>query len=301
MKKHTTSTIQFAPALLTAVALIACSSVAFSQSAAQPKLAPPPAPTKGTLDTSGTLPSAEEIFSKAIAASGGADLIRMQTSRTQTGTVEMAAQSLKGTIITKSVDPNMLFIETEIPGFGKIRQGVNGTTGWSIDPMRGASIMSPEELTRVLRESSIEAELNPAMGCDTPTVEGKITFAGNPCYQVKLKCGEDASTRFYNIDSGLLVGSSAKVSTQMGELDVTTTYKDFDEFSGRKIAKVQENSLMGQTQKLTITQVEFTPIDPSVFALPPEIQALVNAAKNPAPATPTTPSTPTTPAKPAKK
>lgn len=301
MKKHTTSTIQFAPALLTAAALIACSSVAFSQSVAKQTPAPAPAPTKGTLDTSGKLPSAEEIFAKAIAASGGADLIRMQTSRTQTGTIEMAAQSLKGTIITKSVDPNMLLIETEIPGFGKILQGVNGTTGWSIDPMRGPSIMSPEELTRVLRDSSITAELNPAMGCDAPTVEGEITFAGNPCYQVKLKCGGDASTRFYNIDSGLLVGSSAKVSTQMGELDVTTTYKDFDEFSGRKIAKVQENSLMGQTQKLTLTQVEFAPIDPSVFALPPQIQALVDAAKNSVPATPTTPSTPTTPEKPAKK
>lgn len=316
MKKHAISPIQFAPALLTAVALIACSTVALGQSASenQKKVqtgksapAPAPAPSKGTLDTSGTLPSAEEIFAKAIAASGGADLIRMQTSRTQTGAIEMPAQSLKGTIVTKSVDPNMLLIETEIPGFGKIRQGVNGTTGWTIDPMRGASIMSPEEISRVLRESSIAAELNPAMGCDAPTVEGKITFAGAPCYQVKLKCGKDESTRFYNIESGHMIGSSGKVNTQMGEIEVTTTYKNFEAFSGRTIAKVQDNSMMGQTQVLTINAVEFTPIDPAVFALPPEIQALVNAAKNPAPATPTSPATPTAPtaptnpAKPAKK
>ena len=196
MKQNETFSIQFVPALLSAVALIACSSAALGQSANQNqktapslKLPAAPAPSKGTLDASGTMPSAEEIFAKAVAASGGADLIRMQTARTQTGTIEMPAQSLKGTIVTKSVDPSMLLIETEIPGFGKIRQGANGTTGWSIDPMRGASIMSPEELKRVLRESSIAAELNPAMGCDTPIVEGKITFAGTPCYQVKLKCG----------------------------------------------------------------------------------------------------------------
>ena len=311
MKQNETFSIQFVPALLSAVALIACSSAALGQSANQNqktapslKLPAAPAPSKGTLDASGTMPSAEEIFAKAVAASGGADLIRMQTARTQTGTIEMPAQSLKGTIVTKSVDPSMLLIETEIPGFGKIRQGVNGATGWSIDPMRGASIMSPEELKRVLRESSIAAELNPAMGCDTPIVEGKITFAGAPCYQVKLKCGADESTRFYSIESGHMVGSSAKVNTQMGEIEVTTTYKNFEAFSGRTIAKVQDNSMMGQTQILNISAVEFSPIDPAVFALPPEIQALVNAAKNPAPATPTSPATPTaptTPAKPAKK
>ena len=299
MKHNETFSIQFVPALLSAVALIACSSAALGQSANQNqktapslKLPAAPAPSKGTLDASGTMPSAEEIFAKAVAASGGADLIRMQTARTQTGTIEMPAQSLKGTIVTKSVDPSMLLIETEIPGFGKIRQGANGTTGWSIDPMRGASIMSPEELKRVLRDSSIAAELNPAMGCDTPIVEGHITFAGTPCYQVKLKCGSDESTRFYSIESGHLVGSSAKVNSQMGEIEVTTSYKNFEAFSGRTLAKVQDNSMMGQTQILNINAVDFSPIDPAVFALPPEIQALVNAAKNPAPATPTAPPKP---------
>ena len=299
MKQNETFSIQFVPALLSAVALIACSSAALGQSANQNqktapslKLPAAPAPSKGTLDASGTMPSAEDIFAKAVAASGGADLIRMQTARTQTGTIEMPAQSLKGTIVTKSVDPSMLLIETEIPGFGKIRQGANGTTGWSIDPMRGASIMSPEELKRVLRDSSIAAELNPAMGCDTPIVEGKITFAGTPCYQVKLKCGSDESTRFYSIESGHLVGSSAKVNSQMGEIEVTTSYKNFEAFSGRTLAKVQDNSMMGQTQILNINAVDFSPIDPAVFALPPEIQALVNAAKNPAPATPTAPPKP---------
>ena len=91
---HATSPIQFAPALLTAVALIACSSAALGQSANQNqktapslKLPAAPAPSKGTLDASGTLPNAEEIFAKANAASGGVDLIRMQTARTQTGKI----------------------------------------------------------------------------------------------------------------------------------------------------------------------------------------------------------------------
>ena len=78
----------------------------------------------------------------------------------------------------------------------------------------------------------------------------------------------------------------------MGEIEVTTSYKNFEAFSGRTLAKVQDNSMMGQTQILNINAVDFSPIDPAVFALPPEIQALVNAAKNPAPATPPAPPKP---------
>ena len=87
----------------------------------------------------------------------------------------------------------------------------------------------------------------------------------------------------------------------MGEFEVTTINKNFEAFSGRMIAKVQDNSMMGQVQTLTISAVDFGPIDPAAFALPPEIQALVKAAKNPSPAPTTPPHAPVAPTTPAKK
>ncbi len=267
--------------------LAVCAPLASAQTA-QPVAAPTPpaAPTPAE-----PCPPASEIFAKAVAAAGGADLIRSQSSRTQVGTIEMAAQSLKGTITTKAVSPSLLLVETEIPGFGKIRQGINATVGWSIDPMRGPSLMDAEELARVSRESSIDAELNPALGCDAVEVLGRSTFRGSPCYKVQLTRAGGKSIRFYEIATGHLVGSVETVKSSMGEFEVTTSFSDFVTFSGRTIARVQENTMMGQTQKLTMSSVEFVTIDPAVFALPAEIQALVTATK---------PSTPTPPAAPAK-
>ncbi len=303
---HNQSTRQYRT--ITSIAAVACmavASTAFGQSAAPTAKSAASAPAPTPVSTPAVaLPTAQEIFAKAVTAAGGADLIRMQTSRTQTGTIEMKAQSLKGTVVVRSVAPDMLLIETDIPGFGKILQGVNGTVGWSIDPMRGASIMDKDELARVLRESSIEAELNPQTGCDAAQVLEQTNFAGSPCYKVNLKCAGDDSNRYYSVDSGHLVGTTALVKSQMGEIEVTTTYSDFAAFSGRTLAKVQNNAMMGQTQTMTISAIAFDPIDAAVFALPKEIQGLISATNKPAsttPAVPTTPTTPPAPAKPTKK
>ncbi|MSR70201.1 MAG: hypothetical protein EXS17_07640 [Phycisphaerales bacterium] len=280
---------------LAATALIASAQTA--KPALAPTLVPAASPVAAPTDQ---LPSASDIFAKAVTAAGGADLIHMQPSRTQVGTIEMKAQSLKGTITTKSVSPNLLLIETDLPGFGKIRQGINGSVGWSIDPMRGPSLMDAEELGRVQRESSIESELNPALGCDAVEVVGLSDFRGAPCYKVLLKRGEGRSTRFYEIATGHLVGSVESVKSSMGEFEVTTSFSAFTLCSGRTIAKVQENTMMGQTQQLTMDSIEFAPIDPTVFVLPPEIQALAKAAQTPAPVPASAPSkSPATP--PAKK
>lgn len=277
-------------------ALLSLAATAFFAQAqsAKPTVAPAAAPTSAPAPASNAepIPSASDIFARAIAAAGGADLIRMQGSRTQVGTIEMKAQSLKGTITTKTVSPNMLLFETDLPGFGKIRQGINGNVGWSIDPMRGPSLMDADELARVQRDSSIESELNPGLGCDAVEVVGLSDFRGTPCYKVQLKRGEDRSTRFYEIATGHLIGSAEAVKSSMGEFEVTTSFTEFTLFSGRTIAKVQENTMMGQTQKITMNTIEFASIDPSVFALPAEIQALVKAAQSPAKTTGSAPAAP---------
>ncbi len=274
------STPQSLFTLTTLLSLTAAALVAHAQSA-KPASAPSSGAPAAGVQAAEPLPSASDIFARAATAAGGADLIRMQTSRTQTGTIEMQAQSLKGTITTRTVAPNLLLVETDLPGFGKIRQGINGTIGWSIDPMRGPSLMEADELERVQRDSSIESELNPGAGCDAVEVIGRSDFRGIPSFKVQLKRGESRSTRFYEVSTGRLIGSVEMVKSSMGEFEVTTSFSDFSLFSGRTIAKVQENTMMGQTQKLTMNTIDFATIDLSVFALPAEIQALVKAAQAP--------------------
>jgi hypothetical protein len=240
---------------------------------AQAKTAPPPsAPTAAS-----AAPAAAEIFAKAAAAAGGADLIRSQKSQTLKGTLEMPGQGLKGSIVTRSNDPDQLLIETEIPGFGKILQGVQGTVGWSIDPLRGPSLMDKDELARTIRDLSIDKTLDPSKDCTSVIVDGESTFANTRCWKVTLECDGTRSTRFYAQDKGHMVGQTTTVKSALGEFEVTTTFSDFAAFDGRTIPKVTKNSMMGQEQVMTITEASFAPIDATTFSLPPEIKALTQA------------------------
>jgi len=251
--------------------------------AAKPPAASAPAPANA--------PAAADIFAKAVTAAGGADLIRSQKSQTLKGTIEMPGQGLKGTVVTRSNDPDQLLIETEIPGFGKILQGVQGTVGWSIDPLRGPTLMDKDELARTIRDLAIDKTIDPSKGCDTVVVDGEATFAGTKCWKVTLQCDGIRSTRYYAQDKGHMVGQATTVKSALGEFEVTTTFSDFAAFDGRTIPKKTSNAMMGQEQIMTITEASYAPIDVSVFALPPEIKALTQggAATTPGAAPKSTP------------
>ncbi len=241
---------------------------------AAPATVPTPSNAPAAKPATAAAPPAAEIFANAVRAAGGADLIRSQKSQTLKGTLEMPGQGLKGTIVTRSNDPDQLLIETDIPGFGKILQGVRGTVGWSVDPLRGPSIMDKDELARTVRDLAIDKTIDPAKDCDSVVVDGEATFAGTKCWKVTLTCDGIRSTRYYAQDKHHMVGQSTTVKSALGEFEVTTTFSDFGTFDGRTIPKKTTNSMMGQEQVMTITEASFAPIEPSVFALPAEIQAL---------------------------
>lgn len=267
---------QLACVLTSALLVIASTALAQDKSttkSATPPAAAPPA-TPAAAPAAASAPTAASIFAKAVTAAGGADLIRSQKSQTLKGTLEMPGQGLKGTIVTRSNDPDQLLIETDIPGFGKILQGVQGTVGWSVDPLRGPSIMDKDELARTVRDLAIDKTIDPSKDCDSVVVDGEATFAGAKCWKITLTCDGIRSTRYYAQDTGHMVGQSTTVKSALGEFEVTTTFSDFGTFDGRTIPKKTTNSMMGQEQVMAITEASFAPIDPSVFALPAEIKAL---------------------------
>jgi len=264
--------------LTSALLVIAPTALAQDKPTTKTKGATPPPATPAAAPAAANAPTAASIFAKAVTAAGGADLIRSQKSQTLKGTLEMPGQGLKGTIVTRSNDPNQLLIETEIPGFGKILQGVQGTTGWSIDPLRGPSLMDKDELARTIRDLAIDQLIDPSKGCDSVSVDGEATFASTKCWKVTLQCDGIRSTRYYAQDSGHMVGQATTMKSALGEFEVTTTFSDFGTFDGRTIPKVTKNAMMGQEQVMTIAEASFAPIDANTFALPAEIKALTQGA-----------------------
>lgn len=104
----------------------------------------PPAPVKppaivAELNTASTpgLPSVEAIFEKYVEASGGREAFEKITSRVSSGTVEMTALNMTGTVEFDEQSPNRSSQIIDAPGLGIVQRTFDGSRAWLQDPLQG--------------------------------------------------------------------------------------------------------------------------------------------------------------------
>ena len=85
-----------------------------------------------TIDSSGSLPSIDEVLNRYIEAMGGAAAINKYTSRVMTGTLDVAGISRGGSFEQYAQAPNKFLMVMEAHPFGKMRMGFNGKSGWML-------------------------------------------------------------------------------------------------------------------------------------------------------------------------
>jgi hypothetical protein len=162
-----------------------------------------------------------------------------------------------------------------IPGLGTIRNGFDGTVGWEVSPLTGARLYEGAELTAMLEQLDRRGAVrDPALFRSMETVE-RTEMGGQPCYRVRLvwQSGREGFD-CYHVESGLMVANTSTQESPMGTMTMTTTFADFKTFGGVLMAARIEQQVMGQTQVMTLREVEFTPLDAEAFAPPAEIRAL---------------------------
>ncbi|MGH7552400.1 MAG: hypothetical protein ACREMQ_05175 [Longimicrobiales bacterium] len=221
------------------------------------------------------LPPAKDLVARHVAAIGGADALLSRTSIHMVGEFSMAAMGLTGKVEAFQMHPDKSFSRVSIEGLGEIKRGFDGTTGWSMNPMEGPRLLEGTELQQAKDESDMLGRVrDPSVVSSMETTE-KTEMDGQPCYRVKFvwKSGRE-TTDCFSVDSGLLVGGTVNVVSPMGNVEATVLYSDYKDFGPFKMPTVTRQQLMGQEQAVRITSVEFGKVDPAVFELPPEIQAL---------------------------
>src|SRR5215831_3313513 len=80
-----------------------------------------------------SLPTADLVLERYVKALGGEGAIRKITSRILKGTFELPAFGASGSAEIYAVAPNKLITVFNIPGFGVLTQGYDGTNGWAQD------------------------------------------------------------------------------------------------------------------------------------------------------------------------
>jgi hypothetical protein len=234
------------------------------------------APAK-TEPAAAALPDGREIINRHLKEIGGREALLRHKSMHVTGTLGVPAQGISGPIeIFSAANPDRLSVKATVPGIGEIIEGFDGSHAWSLSPMTGPMLKVDKELQQTKLDAGFYDELrDPAKYLTVKTVE-KTTFEGRPCYKVALgRIDGVEDMDFYDAATGLHAGSIKTRDSSMGSMTVTTVVGGYKKFGDMLVATTQTQKVMGIEQKITITTVEYDNVNPSAFAPPDAIKALI--------------------------
>jgi len=227
------------------------------------------------------LPSAESLLDRFAQVTGGKQAYESRKTEFTRGTMEAAAQGLKGTV-TRYMDANRNYYSSlEIAGIGKVETGVHDGVAWERSDILGPRIMEGVERAQALREATLNATYRWRDLYPKAETTGTEAVNGEECYLVVLTPLEgNPETLYLSKQSGLGVKLVTVATTQAGNLPVEVLLSGYKAFDGLTVATKTVQRAAGQELILTIETVQANaPIPAGRFDFPADVQALL--AKRP--------------------
>jgi hypothetical protein len=200
------------------------------------------------------------------------------------GTIELPAQGMKGTMVSRTGQPNRMVTTMELAGLGAFRTGFDGKVGWSSDKIQGTRLMTGKELETIAREADYLKDVDPMARWDSVTTAGEGAFGGFDCWKLEAKRttkSEDGkettskATMWYEKSTHLLRGYETVVETSIGALPMSTTFVEYKDFDGIKLPVRTEATQAGQKIITVFEKISFDSVPADAFVLPKEVQALL--------------------------
>jgi hypothetical protein len=249
--------------------LISC--LICSLAAAQPSTEPTTQPAT----TRSALPSAQEVIDRYIEATGGKAAYESLKTRRAEGTFSMADLGVeaKMTVLLRSDDRAIVTIE--VPNVGTFRQGMGDGIVWTIRPTDGPRILTGAEAAATARTLRMDSEIN-LDGYRDAKVLDVVSLNGRAAYRMQLTALADTlETRFYDVDSRLLVRTIGKTGSALGEITVSSNFTDYEDVPPIRMPMKVQQMLPGASPESAMTRVEHNvEIPDEAFALPAEIVEL---------------------------
>jgi hypothetical protein len=223
-----------------------------------------------------SLPAAKDLIQKWATATNASAWKGHKSARSSAG-FDLPAMGMSAKLETaQQFEPTMSVSRIDIPAMGEMRQGFDGKVAWMSNPMQGPSLITGPQFDAQREESNPDnySRITPAI-VSSETVE-KTTLNNKECYKVKhtWKSGR-VSHDCFDVSDGMIVWTQTKTPTQMGEIEITTTFDGYKDFGGIKRASTTTMDQGGTQIIITLQTWEWDTVDPKEFELPPEIKALV--------------------------
>lgn len=215
----------------------------------------------------------DEIVAKHIKAMGGEDkLSKLQSMKI---TAEMDVMNMQVPINTTIVQNQGFRSETTVQG-ATIVQAINGTTGWSINPMTGqtkATALPEEAVKSMASETDLTGLYNYKQKGYQLALEGEEDLAGAKVYKVTMTLKNGVKrVNYISKDTFYILKIIAKTNVNGQDVESENVQSDFRQVDGIYYpftSEVTTSAMPGTKMALRIKTLEVNPkIDPSIFAMP---------------------------------
>lgn len=221
------------------------------------------------------LPSARAVFDRYVEVTNSSK-VEEHSKRKLLGSFSIPAQGLSGNLVVWQKAPNLFYSEVELAGVGKIREGFDGTTAWSLDPLQGPQVLTGDAALQKQTQANYWAPLYRDEDIEEATVIGVATFEGEECYEVDLtRKGGDRSKEYFSVETGLMMGGTMEIASPVGKFPARLIMSGYEDFGGMIVPTRATTAVMGMQQVILTDEILHEDFDDSIFALPAEIEALV--------------------------
>jgi hypothetical protein len=228
---------------------LAASFAAFAQSPA-----PTPQKTAAKVRAPAT-PNADQILDHYVEAIGGRDAWKKLTSRVSKGTIDVPEQQISGTFEFREKPPNRLLRVIILNG-ASFRQGFDGTTAWTDDPMDGLHTEAGAELEDTRFDADFYHPLNLRRLYSKFTVTGTEKVGEHEAFAVEAtRPGSDPDKLYFDVKTGLALRIISKRHTSTGLSIYQEDLEDYREVDGVKLPFVVHQSIAQPSFTITFTEV----------------------------------------------
>lgn len=229
-----------------------------------------------TLPKETNLPEAKTVLAHALEAVGGKDAHSKIVKRMTKAKFKIPAMGMEGATLQYQ-DGSNNYLEIELPGMGKMRNGITDGVVWDINPMMGPRLVTGDEAASQLRSMRLHSFLDLDKHFKKMECVATRDVNGAKCYKLEMTPNSgNTESWFFDSTNWMLTRVTTKVESPMGMAETSVTMSDYREVDGVKLPFHMKMDQMGQSFEIVVGEVKHDfEIPAGTFELPKEIQALV--------------------------
>ena len=216
--------------------------------------------------------TAEDILAKMIEAQGGKKVLEGLKDSTMTGTLQMVAYNMSGTMTMYQKEPDKMRMDFEMMGM-QITQAYDGAIAWGTNPQTNTTEEMSEKMSKEFKRQALgtDALLNPKKYGISYVFKGKEKIDDKD-YLVLEQSFTDGHKATLYIDAATYLTYKSKTTTLNqveAEVETESFLSDFKKIDGFMVPHAITVYQGGQEfMKITVTEVKFnTGIEDSFFKM----------------------------------